>query len=61
MAKIVQTGNSLAITIPSKFAKRIGIRLGDEVSVKTLPHRGRLIADFKSMRQLPLINPRPSQ
>lgn len=55
MSKIVQTGNSIAITVPAKFARKIGVKLGDEVTVKTIPEKGQLIATFKSMRQLPLI------
>lgn len=55
ISKIVQTGNSLAITIPAKFAKKIGIKLGDDVRVKTNPTTGTLTAEFTSMRQLPLI------
>ncbi len=55
MSKIVQTGNSLAITIPAKFAKRIGVKQGDDVDVKTHPQKGQLVVTFKSMRQLPLI------
>ncbi len=56
MAKIVQTGNSLAVTIPAKFAKQIGIKLGDEVELQLQPESGRLTIFFKTMRQLPLLN-----
>jgi len=56
MAKIVQTGNSLAVTIPAKFAKQIGIKLGDEVDLQLQPESGRLTIFFKTMRQLPLLN-----
>ena len=53
--KIIQAGNSLAVTIPSKFAKQIGVRLGDEVLVKKKSDTGQLIFTFKNLRQLPLI------
>jgi len=55
MSKIIQTGNSLAVTIPAKFAKKIGIRLGDDVRVREKPESGQLIYTFKNMRQLPLL------
>lgn len=32
--KIIRTGNSLAVTIPAKFAKQIGAELGDEVKYR---------------------------
>ena len=52
--KIIKAGNSLAVTIPSKFAKDIGIRLGDSVSVIARPENGQLILNFSGIRQLPL-------
>lgn len=55
MSKIIQTGHSLAVTIPAKFAKTIGIRLGDDVVVKTKPQTGQLVFTFKNMRQLSLL------
>jgi antitoxin component of MazEF toxin-antitoxin module len=55
MHKIIRSGNSLAITIPAKFAKKLGIKAGDEVSCKTDPHRGKMIIAFKNIRQLSLI------
>lgn len=55
MAKIIKAGNSLAITIPAKFIKKIGAKLGDEVTVNTKPEKGKLVVSFKNMRQLPLI------
>lgn len=55
MAKIIQVGNSLAITIPSKFASKIGIKKGDSLKIKQLPDRGEIHIIFKDMRQLPLL------
>lgn len=33
--KIIQVGNSLAVTIPKEFAKKAGFKRGDEVIVET--------------------------
>lgn len=52
--KILKAGNSLAVTIPSKFVKNIGIKLGDEVTVHQQPETGQLIFSFSGMRQLTL-------
>lgn len=35
LQKIIQVGNSLAITIPKDFAQRAKLRRGDEVAVET--------------------------
>lgn len=55
MAKIIQAGNSLAVTIPANFIKKIGARAGDEVKVQEQPARGKITYTFKNMRQLPLL------
>lgn len=55
MSKIIQVGNSLAVTIPSKFIKQTGLKLGDEINIKTIATKGKLVIHFKNMRQLPLI------
>jgi antitoxin component of MazEF toxin-antitoxin module len=52
MQKIIRSGNSLAITIPAKFAKKIGLKVGDEAKVIIDPIQGTLLVQFKSMRQL---------
>jgi len=52
--KIIKAGNSLAVTIPSKFVKSIGIKLGDEVKVAQKPESGKLIFTFSGIRQLSL-------
>jgi antitoxin component of MazEF toxin-antitoxin module len=52
--KIIKAGNSLAVTIPSKFAKDVGVKLGDSVGVTTRPDKGQLILNFSGIRQLTL-------
>jgi len=50
--KIIRTGNSLAVTIPSDFVKSIGIKAGDEVKVEVEPEKGRIICNFSGAKQL---------
>ena len=50
--KIIKAGNSLAVTIPSKFARNIGIKSGDDVIVKPILEEGKLIMIFSGIRQL---------
>ena len=50
--KINKAGNSLAVTNPSKFAKNIGIKSGDDVIVKPILEEGKLIMIFSGIRQL---------
>lgn len=52
--KIIRTGNSLAVTIPSQFVHTVGIRAGQEVEVKTEPETGQVIYTFSGSKQLPL-------
>lgn len=52
--KIIKTGNSLAVTIPSSFARAVGIKAGQEVLVKTEPETGEVIFTFSGTKQLPL-------
>mgnify|MGYP003733795905 CR=1 FL=1 len=52
--KIIKTGNSLAVTIPARFTKSIGVKAGDEVKVKVEPEKGRIVYHFSGVRQLPL-------
>jgi antitoxin component of MazEF toxin-antitoxin module len=54
--KIIRTGNSLAVTIPSQFVQGTGIKPGQEVRVKTEPETGRVIYTFSGTKQLPLAN-----
>lgn len=55
MAKIIKAGNSIAVTIPAKFARKIGVKAGDEVRISTSQLKSSMTVTFKSARQLPLI------
>lgn len=56
MPKIIQSGNSLGVTIPKKFAKIIGAKRGDEVKIKKLPQKAQMIITFNGPKQLVLSN-----
>lgn len=53
--KILKSGNSLAVSIPSDFAHTLGLRPGQSVSVHTDLTAGRLILTFPNSGQLPLL------
>lgn len=57
--KILQTGNSLAVTIPSEFAKTLGLRHGQPAHVKLDLPSGRLTVTFTSSGQLSLLPKKP--
>jgi len=50
--KIIKTGNSLAVTIPSGFVKTVGIRSGQNVLVRIKPETGQVIYTFSGSKQL---------
>jgi len=52
--KVIRTGNSVAVTIPSEFVKDSGIRVGDPVKVRLEKDKGRIIFAFAGAKQLPL-------
>lgn len=52
--KVIRTGNSAAVTIPSGFVKDLGIHVGDPVKVRLEEDRGRIIFIFTGAKQLPL-------
>lgn len=52
--KIIKTGNSLAVTIPSDFVKTVGIKAGQTVAVKVDPETGEVTYTFSGSRQLAL-------
>ncbi len=52
--KIIKTGNSLAVTIPSRFAHSLGIKPGGEVEVEIKPETGQIVYTFSGAKQLPL-------
>lgn len=56
--KILKTGNSLAVTIPSNFVKILGLKSGMEVIVKSDLAKGTLKCTFAGTGQLPLLSSR---
>lgn len=52
--KIIRTGNSLAVIVPSAFVKAVGIKPGQTVLVETQPESGRVVYTFSGTKQLPL-------
>ncbi len=55
--KVIKTGNSLAITIPSKSIKDFNIREGDPVSIKINHSKANITYSFSGHpRQLSLIS-----
>lgn len=52
--KVIKTGNSLAVTIPSELVKVIGIRAGDEVKLEVESGQAKISYSFLGMQQLPL-------
>ncbi|HLD96118.1 MAG TPA: AbrB/MazE/SpoVT family DNA-binding domain-containing protein [Patescibacteria group bacterium] len=52
--KIIQTGNSAAVTLPADFIKILNLRIGDPVEVSVNYAKGEIIFIFPSVRQLPL-------
>lgn len=52
--KVIRTGNSKAVVIPAEFAQSVGVKIGDEVRVKTEPEKGRIVYTFKGAKQLKL-------
>lgn len=54
LQKIVKTGNSLAITIPSGFAKKVGLKAGDRVESEIFNESNTISYTFLDTRQLPL-------
>ncbi len=52
--KIIKTGNSLAVTIPSDFVKTVGIKAGQIAQVKLEPETGKVTYTFSGSRQLAL-------
>jgi len=52
--KVIKTGNSAALTIPSEFVKDLGIKIGDPVKTKMEKDKGRITYIFSGIKQLPL-------
>lgn len=56
MQKIIETGNSAAVTIPAAFMKALSLRIGDQVEAAPDASRGHIIYTFPGARQLRLAN-----
>ncbi|OGD09104.1 hypothetical protein A2397_03510 [Candidatus Amesbacteria bacterium RIFOXYB1_FULL_44_23] len=54
--KILKTGNSLAVTIPSKFVRILGLKPGDDVAVKIDLAKGLMRCGFTATGQLTLLD-----
>ncbi len=52
--KVIRTGNSLAVTIPSDFVKSVGVRPSDQVRVEIEQAKGEITYHFSGAKQLPL-------
>ncbi len=52
--KIIRTGNSAAVTLPSELVKILNLRIGDPVEVAINYVKGEITFKFPSARQLPL-------
>ncbi|MDP3954751.1 MAG: AbrB/MazE/SpoVT family DNA-binding domain-containing protein [bacterium] len=52
--KVIRTGNSVAVTLPSEFVKDLGIHVGDLVRVRIEKDKGKIIFSFTGVKQLPL-------
>ena len=55
--KIIKAGNSLAITLPSRLVKALGLRAGDPVTVHPSLDQNQINCHFDSPRQLSLTPP----
>lgn len=55
LQKVIRSGHSLAVTLPSKFVRSLGVKKGDSVKVERRLDRGLLILHFHGAQQL-LIN-----
>jgi len=52
--KIIKTGNSAAVTVPAAFVQTIGIKIGDQVKVRTDIKNRQVIYRFSGVQQLAL-------
>ena len=52
---VIKTGNSLAVVVPAKYVKKVGIKPGDKVKVTLKPHKGKITYEFINARQLSLM------
>lgn len=57
--KIIRSGNSLALTIPAKLVKNLGLKAGDAVKVTVPLDQSQINYFFESPRQLTLSSQAP--
>jgi antitoxin component of MazEF toxin-antitoxin module len=55
--KIIKVGNSLAITLPVDFVKKVGLQAGNEVSIEVNPEAGMLLLKDKSKDNTASLSP----
>ena len=54
--KIIKTGNSLVVVVPSGFVNTVGVKAGQEVTVKAVPETGEVVYTFSGAKQLSISN-----
>ncbi|HLE49530.1 MAG TPA: AbrB/MazE/SpoVT family DNA-binding domain-containing protein [Patescibacteria group bacterium] len=59
--KIIKAGNSLAITLPSRLVRALGLRAGDPVTVGQSLDQTQIVCHFDSPRQLSLTPAAPRE
>lgn len=50
--KVIRCGHSLAVTIPNKFVRTLGVKPGDTVRVEKRPEKSALTIHFRGAQQL---------
>lgn len=55
--KVIQVGNSLALTIPKSFIDKTGFKAGDEIYVQQEPHSKSLIITTKEQAKKMRLSP----
>lgn len=55
MGTIIQTGHSLAVVIPKKYARQLGLKVHDRVKLELLRETGQITYTFTNIRQLALV------
>lgn len=56
--KVLRTGHSLAVVIPSQFVRDVAVKRGDIVSVTSDRRKGKITYTFQNITQLPLALPK---
>ncbi len=56
--KIIRIGNSLGVTLPSKFVERLSLKVGDQVKL-VFHDESSLLLEFPDSSQLSLMSTRP--